>query len=221
MLKNLKRDTNLKLNILTALLASIIVVSNCTVVKTFEFFKGFTMSVAPLCFILTFFISNLISYHYGQKEAFKSLIIGFLCQIVCTVIIVLLDLIPGTDSNVNSAFSTLLGQNWLVVVASLTAFMFSEGTNTLIFNFILKKLKNKYWFNGINNLLSCIIGQVVDACVFNTLLFGCGMGQWNTLGSIILTTILLKVIVCLIYSPSFYLLTIKRGIKNGQGKKVY
>lgn len=221
MWKNLKKDTNLKLNILTALLASIIVVSNVTVVKTFEIFPGFTMSVTPLCFTLTFFISNLISYYYGRKEAFKSLIIGFICQIVCTLIVVVFDLIPGVDPNVDSAFSTLLGQNWLVVVASLTAFMFSEGTNTLLFNFILKKLKNKYWFNGINNLLSCIIGQAVDTCVFNTLLFGLGLGQWNILGGMLLSTILLKTIICLIYSPTFYLLTIKRSNKNEQKEKDY
>ena len=153
----------------------------------------------------------------------RAIIFGFACQCFATAAIVLVQVLPALESDLQEAYIRLLGQNWLFVVGSLIAYLLSQFADVLVFAKIKKWAEAKaggqrwMWSTG-----STLISQAVDTFVFLSIIYGLGFGWYfNGMGKIVLTMMVsqyvVKVALAWVVTPMFYLLT-KRS-KTGEYKR--
>lgn len=175
---------------------------------------------AVFCYAITFLMTDIIGEIWGKKEANICVKWGFIGQILATLLIILTQQLPAVDSEMQNAYNMLLGQNWIFVIGSLTAYYISQSWDVWIFHKVRDKYISKHGnTNGgrwIWNNLSTMTSQILDTVIFIGISFGFGFGwffdknMWGTLVLMMIGQYLLKFILALLDTPIFYLLTRKR-----------
>ena len=212
-----KTDTNLL--ICTVLFCVALVISNVVTGRVIEIPFGLTVAGGLIIYPLTFLITDVVGEIWGKREANRIVMFGFLAQIFATLLIVLTGLVPSVDPVADSAYKTLLGQNWIIVVGSLTAYLAAQTWDVHIFHKIRDKYIQKHGSTGgrwIWNNVSTMTSQIIDTVIFITIAFGFGFGWiWDNHTALINMMIgqyAVKFVLSLIDTPFFYLLT--RGHKS-------
>ena len=195
---------------LTALFATLLVLSNILSIKL--------ISIGPIvvpggifCFAITFLISDIINELYGKDAGKRAIYIGFIAQILSTVLIVLTTLLPSTNSDTTTAFNLIMKVNFWSVTASLISFMCASLVDIKIFHTLRTRLNGKY--KWVWNNISTIIGQILDTVIYVIIAFGIGhnllfeSNAFTILGSMMLGQIIVKTVLALVDTPFFYLLT--------------
>ena len=218
-----KNNTNLIL--LSMIFAVSLVISNVVTAKTIQtgipLLGGATIVIpgAALCYAITFLMTDVIGEIWGKKAANKTVLLGFICQVIATLLIVFTQFLPATDSDMQNAYTMLLGQNWIFVIGSLVAYFISQSWDVWIFH----KIRNKYidkhgsvkggrwiWNNG-----STWTSQIFDTIIFIGISFGLGFGWlWNNpigLLNMFIGQYLVKFLLACLDTPFFYLMTRNRG----------
>lgn len=124
---------------------------------------------------------------------------------------------PATDAVMDNAYQTLLGQNWIFVIGSLSAYLVSQSWDVAVFHAIRDRYIAKHgstkggrwlWNNG-----STITSQIWDTVIYAVISFGFGLGWVHThegrmqLIGIIIGQYLLKACLALLDTPFFYFFT--------------
>lgn len=125
--------------------------------------------------------------------------------------------VPATDAVMDNAYQTLLGQNWIFVIGSLSAYLVSQSWDVAVFHAIRDRYIAKHgstkggrwlWNNG-----STITSQIWDTVIYAVISFGFGLGWVHThegrmqLIGIIIGQYLLKACLALLDTPFFYFFT--------------
>lgn len=183
-----------------------------------------TLTVGVICYPFTFLITDIIGEVWGKKEASLAVWGGFLCQVVSTVMVVLARFLPAVDPTVQSGYVAVLGQNWLFVVASLVAYLVSQKWDVFIFHKIrsayIRKHGSTKGGKWIWNNVGTMTAQLLDSTLYATIAFGVGFGWlWTAemrpvLLNMILAQWLFKVVVAVLDTPIFYLLTRSSGAEG-------
>ena len=216
------RKTHENLVLLNALFSTALVVSNVVTAKLFRtgltvFGLDLVLPGAPICYAFTFLITDVIGEIWGRKEASKSIIYGFICQIFASLLIIMTQYIPAADQNMQDAYEKLLGQNLLFVVASLIAYFASQMWDVWFFHYIrdwyLKKRGGTTRARWLWNNASTMTSQIIDTVLFIGIIFGLGFrwfwdcNKWAAMGLTILGQYAFKFVLALLDTPLFYLLT--------------
>lgn len=124
---------------------------------------------------------------------------------------------PATDAVMDNAYQTLLGQNWIFVIGSLSAYLVSQSWDVAVFHAIRDRYIAKHgstkggrwlWNNG-----STITSQIWDTVIYAVISFGFGLGWVHThegrmqLIGIIIGQYLLKACLALLDTHFFYFFT--------------
>jgi queuosine precursor transporter len=133
----------------------------------------FALNGSTLVFPITFILNDILTEVYGYKRSRRIIWTGMGCQIFATLMIVLIGIWPAADFWKNqAAFQTVLGLAPRITLASLTAYFFSEFSNSLVLS------KMKYWQNGKRGfaqgwrfVASTIVGEFFDSVVFMSIGF--------------------------------------------------
>ena len=223
-----KNDRNLML--LYMLFGIALVTANCIGGKVFNLGVTFlgapvTLTVGVLCYPFTFLITDVIGEMWGKKEAGRAVFGGFLCQVVSTLFVVVARFLPAVDPVVQDGYVAVLGQSWIFVVASLTAYLVSQKFDVFIFhkirNAYIKKHGSTKGGKWIWNNVGTISSQLLDSVIYAVIAFGIGFGWLKspemlpTLFNMILAQWLFKAVVAALDTPIFYLLT-----RNADQKEV-
>lgn len=216
-----KTQTNLML--LYMIFGTALIVSNVIASKLFN--TGLTLFGGPVfitagavTYPLTFLITDIIGELWGKPEANRVVKFGFVVQIIASVLIVIAQVLPALDANVQAAYITMLGQNWVFVVASLAAYYVSQSLDVYTFHSIREHFVRKLGSNKhrwIWNNLSTGTSQLIDSAIFVTIAFGLGFG-WLWTGMVgpmlimIVGQYVFKLILALLDTPFFYLATRQR-----------
>jgi uncharacterized integral membrane protein (TIGR00697 family) len=223
-IENLFRIVLMKLkknrDLLTALFAVLLVLSNILSVKLIPI-GTVLLPGGILCFALAFLISDVINELYGKQAGKQAIYIGFIAQIFCSCLIALTTLLPSADPKTAQAFNLILKVNFWSVLASLISFLCASFVDLKVFHCLKSRLKSNY--KWVWNNLSTIIGQILDTIIYVSIAFGIGhnlfaaQDAFNILSQMILGQIVVKVILALLDTPLFYLLTKekKSGYING------
>ena len=122
-----------------------------------------------------------------------------------------------SQQNAINAYQTLLGQNWIFVIGSLSAYLVSQSWDVAVFHAIRDRYIAKHgstkggrwlWNNG-----STITSQIWDTVIYAVISFGFGLGWVHThegrmqLIGIIIGQYLLKACLALLDTPFFYFFT--------------
>lgn len=220
-----KTDNNLYL--LYMILATALVTANCIASKVFVmpftlFGSAVTLTTGAICYPLTFLITDIIGELWGREKANIAVRWGFISQLISTAIIIIARYLPATDEIMQDSYVTLLGQNWVFVLASLTAYTVSQHWDVWVFHNIrdsyIKKHGSTKGGKWIWNNVSTCTSQMLDSVIYVIIAFGFGFGwlfdssMHSVMINMIIGQILVKVVIALLDTPIFYLCT--RGSSN-------
>lgn len=216
------KKTELNLSLLRMIFAVGLVISNVVTAKLIYtgiklFGTEITLPGAALCYAITFLMTDVIGEIWGKKEANKTVLLGFICQTLATLLIVFTQLLPAADSSAQAAYNTILGQNYIFVIGSLVAYFASQTWDVWVFHKIRDKYIAKHgstkggrwlWNNG-----STMTSQIIDTVLFIGISFGFGFGWFfdskmlPSLFAMMVGQYVLKFILAALDTPFFYLLT--------------
>ena len=228
-----KTDKNLYL--LYMVLTTGLVTANCIASKVFVmpfnlFGSAVTLTVGAICYPLTFLVTDIIGELWGKEKANIAVRWGFVCQLISTLIVIVARYLPAADPTMQESFVNLLGQNWVFVLASLTAYIISQYWDVWVFH----KLRNKYiakhgttrggkWI--WNNLSTCS-SQTLDSIIYVLIAFGMGFGwladssMHGAMINMILGQIIIKVVLAILDTPIFYWCTKGSHLSVERGERV-
>lgn len=215
-----KNDRNLF--ILVTLFVISIVIANVTGARTIT--TGLSLGRIPLSlsggaitYAVTFLCTDIIGEIWGKKTAKSVVKYGFIGQVFATVCIMITGAFPATDPVMDAAYQTLLGQNWIFVIGSLSAYLVSQTWDVLVFHFIRSRYVKWHgstrggrwlWNNG-----STLTSQIWDTVIYAAISFGLGLGWLFTaegrmqLLGIMVGQYLLKAVLAGLDTPLFYFFT--------------
>ena len=178
------------------------------------FGSAVTLTAGAICYPITFLVTDIIGELWGKKKANLAVLWGFVCQVVSTLIVVVARYLPAADAAVQDSYVTLLGQNWVFVVASLTAYTISQSWDVWIFHNIRDRYIRKHgstkggkWI--WNNVSTCT-SQVLDSVIYVLIAFGLGFGwlfdagMHSTMINMIIGQIVVKWVLAILDTPIFY-----------------
>lgn len=210
------------LTILYMIFAAMLVCSNCIATKQISIGTWFGLPVSItagiISYPITFLITDVIGELWGKKEAARAVLGGFIGQIFAIALVVIVNLIPGNDPAVSTAFNTILGSNWILTVGSLAACLLSQSWDVYVFHKIrdayIKKHGSTKGGKWIWNNVSTISSQLIDSVVFyiGLLIMLRTQGVILPLNVIVVTIFaywVIKTVIALLDTPIFYLLTRK------------
>lgn len=211
------KKTNENLVILITLFAISIVIANVTGARTIT--TGLhigpielALSGGAITYAVTFLCTDIIGEIWGKATAQRVVKYGFIGQIFATACIMLTGVFPATDAVMDNAYQTLLGQNWIFVIGSLSAYLVSQSWDVAVFHAIRDRYIAKHgstkggrwlWNNG-----STITSQIWDTVIYAVISFGFGLGWVHThegrmqLIGIIIGQYLLKACLALLDLPN-------------------
>ena len=216
------KKTEKNLYLLYMLFGALLITANCIASKVWDTgipFMGGTimLTIGVISYPFTFLITDVIGEMWGKEKASIAVRYGFVAQVLSTTMIIVARYFTPVDAGVQEAYVTLLGQQWVFVVASLVAYTISQSWDVMMFHKIRSAYIRKHgtikggkwlWNNG-----STITSQFIDSVVYASIAFGFGFG-WlfdpamrPALFGMILGQWLFKVVVALCDTPFFYLLT--------------
>lgn len=218
------KKTQENLYLLYMIFAVGLVTANAISAKVFNLGINFfgspvTMTVGAICYPITFLVTDIIGEIWGKKEAKIAVKFGFVCQVLATFVIIIARYLPAVDADMQNSYVMLMGQNWVFVIASLTAFLVSQSWDVFVFHKIRNAYIERYgsrkggrwiWNNG-----STIGSQLIDSVIYVFIAFGFGFGwlfdssMYATLKSMIIGQFMVKAILALLDTPIFYICTNK------------
>lgn len=215
-----KNDRNFM--VLVTLFVISIVVANVVGARTVT--TGLTLGGIPLAlsggaitYAVTFLCTDIIGELWGKAAAKSVVKYGFIGQVFAMTCIMITGVFPAVDPLMDAAYIVLLGQNWVFVLGSLSAYMVSQTWDVLIFHRVRDwyiqrhgSTKGGRWlWNNVSTLTSQVWDTVIYACIS----FGLGLGWLFTpegrvqLLGVILGQYLLKAVLALLDTPFFYFFT--------------
>lgn len=219
------KKTEGNLSILYMVFAALLVCSNCMATKQIPMGTWFGLQISitagVICYPFTFLITDVIGEIWGKQHAKKAIIGGFIGQIIAIVLIVIANALPGSDPEVSSMYNSILGSNWILTIGSLTACLLSQSWDVYIFHKIRDSYIQKHGSTKggkwIWNNASTMTSQLIDSIVFYIGLLIMLKTQGvvipvNVAATTIFVYWIIKLIIALLDTPVFYLLT--RDSKN-------
>lgn len=216
------RKTEQNLSLFRMIFAVSLVISNVVTAKLIYtgislFGTVITLPGAALCYAITFLMTDVIGEIWGKKEADKTVLLGFICQVLATLLIIFTQKLPAADAETQIAYDCILGQNYIFVIGSLIAYFASQSWDVWIFHKIRDKYIAKHGTTKggrwIWNNASTMTSQIIDTVLFIGISFGIGFGWFfkpemhTALAAMMVGQYALKFILAAIDTPFFYLLT--------------
>jgi hypothetical protein len=161
------------------------------------------VSGAELLFPITYICGDVFTEVYGYGASRRAIWIGFFAVALLSVmgaIAVALPAAPGWPNQ--QAFATVFGLVPRFAVASLVAYWAGEFTNS--FTLAKMKLLTRGRWLWTRTIGSTVTGQAVDTALVIVIAFA-GYTSWRTMGILILSSYLTKVVYETLATPLTYI----------------
>ena len=177
------------------------------------FFQDFSIPAGLITYPLTFFISDLVTEVYGAKKAKEMVYLAFGMSVFAYLIIKIALILPSPTLENQNHFEEILGLNGVILMASLTAYIFSQMLDIQIYSLIKKWTGQNYLW--IRNNGSTLIAQLVDTTIVNLIYLkgGAGMDMAQVL-PIMAFSYTYKCSFSIAFTPLFYFLIFLFKNKN-------
>ena len=123
---------------------------------------------------LSFLSMDIVTKHFGPKASTKlSLFAIFVNAITCLIFFVA-SIIPGAKGEDYSAFNTIIGGTWFILLSSTIAFLCSSIINNFsnyLINKMFKEKQNRGIAFFVSSYSSTFLGQFFDNLIFAILTF--------------------------------------------------
>ena len=209
-----------------ALFSVVLVLTNIIGVKLFELFPegrpgwwpgegSVTLTSGIITYPVTFLLTDLVSEIWGKRRADLMVLSGFVMSLVMLAVVVMAVGLPpsphwanpdlGLESaRLQSAFEASFFYPGLLLFASMTAYLVAQLFDVRLYHFWWRLTGGAHMW--IRNNGSTMISQLVDTIIVNVIFLRWGLEmEWGTIGTIILTVYLCKVVLALLDTPLIYL----------------
>ena len=175
------------------------------------FSHPFLLSVGILPYPLTFLLTDIISEIYGRRRANQVVLTGFLASVmVAGILWIALQFQswqdPGYYGPTTAEFETVFGKGWLVISASMIAYLAAQFLDIRLFHFWKRLTRGRHLW--LRNNASTICSQLLDTVLVVSVLFA---GAWSEgtkgtdeIGGMILDGWTFKVLCALADTPICY-----------------
>ena len=154
---------------LTALSASVLVISNIVAVKLWDF-CGIAVDGGIAIFPLSYIIGDVVMELYGKKIGDHVVFVGFAINIMAVLVFLLVGALPEYPGwGGQESYNAILGFTPRIVIGSLAGYVTSGLVNNFVFAKIKKRTGEKYLF--LRSLGSSMIAKVFDILLFDTIAF--------------------------------------------------
>lgn len=152
------------------LLSNIIGASKLASVNSFVFGAGI------LFFPISYVLGDVLTEVYGYARARRVIWTGFAALIFMAVMSWVVVAMPPADGwDGQTAYESVFGNAWRIVIASITAFWAGEFVNSYVM------ARMKLWTQGrmlwTRTIGSTVVGQGIDSLIFYPIAF---LGIWET-----------------------------------------
>ena len=172
--------------ILTALTATVLIVSNLSSTKMFDFLgTGLVWDGGAILFPASYVLGDVVTEIFGFKKAKKVIWIAFAMNLIAVLALFIVQLLPpGSGWENQLAYETIIGFMPRIVVGSLTAFVSGQILNAYVFVKIKDITHGKHlWQRAIGSSLA---GDLVDTIIFITIAFFGTISSSQFIGLLIL-----------------------------------
>jgi len=202
--------------VVVALFVTCLITANITAVKLISVF-GLVLPAAIIIFPISYILGDVLTEVYGYRQARRVIWLGFLCNLILVVGILLGQLLPAASFwDGQAAYERILGYTPRILTASFLAYLVGEFSNS----FVLAKMKiatNGRWL-WTRTIGSTLVGQGLDSLIFVTLAF-VGTIPLSALASAIITQWLAKSVYEAAVTPVTY--KVVNFLKQHEGLDVY
>lgn len=200
------KKTTENLILLNIIFSICLVLATILASKLIIIWNHFVVPSAVVVYGVTFLCTDIIGELWGKEEANKTVMNGFLMQIMATILIQIAIKLPIAPfmEGFQTHFNAVLNGTMRMTLASLVAYLVSQSTDVLIFHKI-KEINNDN-HKWLRNNMSTIISQLLDTAIF----VGIGFyGIVPNLWVMIYSQWFIKIIIALCDTPFFYYFTRK------------
>ena len=215
------KKSNDNLTIINIVFVVCLVIANVVTAKVID--TGLSIGGTPilipgaaLTYAMTFLCTDIIGEIWGKAEANKTVWRGFIAQLIALILIILTQLLPAHDIEMQKSYTMLLGQTPIFVLGSLVAYLCSQRWDVWIFHRIRDKYEGNSKLRWIWNNASTCTSQIIDTAIYISIAFGFGLKWFFQEGGLKLTLCMifgqyiLKAILAILDTPFFYLFTNKK-----------
>lgn len=189
--------------VIASLFVTCLITANIIAVKLILLF-GFLVPAGIIVFPLSYLFGDVLTEVYGYAAARQVIWLGFLCNLLAVIAILLAGLAPAAPFWHNqSAYDAILGFTPRLLLASFIAYLVGEFVNS----FVLAKLKiaTKGRWLWTRTISSTLVGEGLDTLIFVSIAF------WGIIpAQLMLTAILIqwtfKVLYEVVATPLTYLI---------------
>jgi queuosine precursor transporter len=175
--------------VVVAVFVTCLLTANIIAVKPVQL-GGLVFPAAVVIFPVAYIFGDILTEVYGYARARQTIWIGFACNLIAVVAMVVGGLLPAAGFWPNqSAYDAILGFTPRLLIASFIAYLAGEFLNS----FVLAKMKvmTSGRFLWMRTIGSTLIGELADSAVFITVAFS-GIWPPDTILTGVITQWLLK-----------------------------
>ena len=120
------------------------ILMNIFVLKQFNLFN-FAITGGNILYGSLFLITDILSEHYGKKEAFRAVMVGFLTSIFFVIALqFLLAFAPNSTDFTQDSLKTLFSVSPRILFVSMFAYLVAKSTYVYLYTRIKKISKEKF-----------------------------------------------------------------------------
>ena len=202
--------------VVVAVFITSLIVANITAVKLIGFF-GFVLPAAVIVFPISYILGDVLTEVYGYRVARRVIWLGFLCNLLAVVAIVLGGLLPAAPFwDAQEAYDRILGYTPRLLAASFLAYLVGEFANAIVLAKMKVATNGRFlWSRTIG---STLVGQGLDSLVFIVLGF-VGTIPTSAMLAAVVTQWLVKSLYEALATPLTYVVV--NRLKRSEGLDVY
>ena len=179
---------------------------------------GLTTNAGNVFYASVFLAVQVMTEHYGRKEAFRSVWVGF----GALVLFVLLGQYsmhltsgPGTEE-LTSSLQTVFAGVPRVALASMVAYLAAQSLNVWLFDYLRQKThKRMLWLRA---LLSSFAGQLLDSLLFFSIAFAYTLSGEQLLEAMAVG-FAIKMLVAVLGLPVLYASSMVKRMSGGSARE--
>lgn len=176
-LKQEREETKILLRSIPATVVALFVVSvvsmNLLANKTLLQLDWIALDGGILISWLSFMCMDVITKHFGPKASNRISLLAVMINLLTCLIFFVASAIPSTADDY-TAFDSIFGGTWFILLSSTVAFLLSAGVNNSL-NFLLgslfRKNPNGKLAFAVRSYVSTFFGQLIDNFIFSILVF--------------------------------------------------
>ena len=157
-------------DIVVALFIATLIVSNIGSTKIIGA-GPFVFDGGTILFPLAYVIGDILTEVYGFRYARRVIWLGFGILLLMTGVLALISVLPAASGTATqaAAYTKVVGFVPRIVLASITAYIVGEFTNTMLIAKLKIRTRGRlYWLRSLG---SSSIGELVDTLIFSTIAF--------------------------------------------------